>query len=110
MVGIQSNLSWQVECYGKTRSAVCEQIFVAFVGFLSVSHAGVLAHCPKTATVHGGLNSAGEGILPGISNFFIGFAAIKIRRRVNPTNGNVRGGFRINCVVFKRLFRHSCLF
>jgi hypothetical protein len=44
---------------------VRQQIVVAAVRFLGVAHTGVLAHGPKTATVHGGLDAAGVGIFAG---------------------------------------------
>ena len=45
-----------------------EQIFVAAVGLLRVAHAGVLAHGPQTAAIHGGLDAAGVGVLAGIAS------------------------------------------
>ena len=42
-----------------------QQISVAPVGFLGGGEAGVLAHGPEPAPVHGGLDPAGEGIFPG---------------------------------------------
>ena len=42
-----------------------EQVLVALIGFLGVAHAGVLAHGPEAAAIHGGLHAAGIGELPG---------------------------------------------
>ena len=68
MIGIQADLGGQIEGNRKARGAIRQQIFVALVGFLGVAHAGVLAHGPEPAAIHGGLHAAGEGIFAGIAD------------------------------------------
>ena len=42
-----------------------EQVAIALVGFFGAGEAGILAHGPEAAAVHGGLDAAGEGIFAG---------------------------------------------
>src|SRR5580692_10327583 len=55
-------------CVGRSKAT---EILVAFVGFLGVAHAGVLAHGPKASAVHGGLHAASEWILAGIADLAV---------------------------------------
>ncbi len=71
IVGIEADLGGQIEGDREAGGAVGEQVLVALVGFLGVAHAGVLAHGPKAAAVHGGLHAAREGKLAGVSDFAI---------------------------------------
>src|SRR5580692_11204091 len=47
-----------------------EQKFVAAVTLLGVAHAGVLAHGPETASIHGGLDAARKGEFAGKAKVF----------------------------------------
>ena len=93
MVGIEADLRGQIEGDRKSGGAVGQQILVAFVRFLGVAHAGVLAHGPQAAAVHGGLHAAGEGIFAGISDFAFVVGAFEIGGRVERIDRNVGGGF-----------------
>ena len=75
VVGVVADLRGQIEGDGEPGGAVGEQIFVAAVGFFGVAHAGVLAHGPEAAAVHGGLDAAGVGILAGIAEVAVGVEA-----------------------------------
>ena len=69
MVRIEADLSGKVERDGKAGGAVSQQILVAFVRLLGVAHAGVLAHGPQPAAIHGGLHAPGKGVVAGVSDF-----------------------------------------
>ena len=71
MVGVEADLGGQIEGDGETRGAVCQQIFVALIGFFGVAHAGILAHGPEAAAVHGGLHAAGVREIAGIAEIAI---------------------------------------
>ncbi len=66
-VGVHADLRRQIERHRKAGGPVRQQIFVAFVRLFRVPHAGVLAHGPESAAIHGGLDAAGERILAGDS-------------------------------------------
>ena len=99
VIGIQADLGGQVEGDRKSGGAVGEQVFVAFVGFLGVAHAGVLAHGPKTASVHGGLDAAGVGIIARVSDVAVLVAGVEILRSVERPDRNVGGGLGIGGCV-----------
>ncbi len=54
-----------------------EQVFVAFVGFLGGAEAGVLAHGPEAAPVHGRLDAAGVGVFAGQPQLFFVAGVVK---------------------------------
>ena len=95
VIGIHTDLRRQIERNRQSRSAVGQQIFVALVRFLGVAHAGVLAHGPQAAAVHGGLHAAGEWIFPGIADFALVVGAFEIGRSVERLYRDVRGGFNL---------------
>ena len=95
MVRIEANLSGKVECDREPGGAVGQQVLVAFVGLLGVAHAGVLAHGPQPAAVHGGLHAPGEGIIAGVSDFAFLVAGVQIGGRVQSADGDVGGGFGV---------------
>ena len=74
-----------------------QQIFVAFVGFFGVTHAGVLAHGPEAAAIHGGLHAARERKLAGIAHVGIVVPAFKVGRGVERMRRNV---FKLGGVAF----------
>ena len=65
VVGVIADLGGEIEGYGEARGAVGEQEFVTAIGLFCVAHAGVLAHGPEAAAIHGGLDAAGVGVLAG---------------------------------------------
>ena len=71
MVGVVAYLGGQVEGHGESRLALFQQIPVASIGLLCRGVAGVLAHGPEPAPVHGGLNAAGKGVLPGVAQVLL---------------------------------------
>ena len=72
VVGVIADLGGEIEGDGEAGGAVREEEFVAAVGLLGVAHAGVLAHGPEAAAVHGGLDAAGEGVLAGVVEVAVG--------------------------------------
>ena len=99
MIGIQADLGGQVEGDGEAGGAVGQQIFVAFVGFFGVAHAGILAHGPEAAAVHGGLDAAGIGIVAGVSDVAVLVSGVQIGRGVERTNRECGRRFRDRRVV-----------
>src|SRR5207302_9703808 len=93
MIGVHSNLGWQVERYRQPRGSMAEQVLVTFVGFLGVAHAGVLTHGPKATAVHSRLHAAGKRELPGIADLLVVIPPLEISRRVQRADGNVGQGF-----------------
>src|SRR6266404_6001323 len=68
-----------------------QQIFVAFVRFLGVTHAGVLPHGPRAAAVHGRLHAAGIGKIAGISSLLAVAPAFEIGWCVERLHFDARG-------------------
>ena len=93
MIGIHADLRGQIKRHGESRGPVGQQILVAFVRFLGVAHAGVLAHGPEASAVHGGLHAARKRIFAGISDLAFVVRAFEIGRSIERLDGNVRGGF-----------------
>src|SRR4030042_3958423 len=67
MVGIVTNLCWKVEGNAQTGLSMLQKIFVSLIRLLRGSESRILAHCPKTTPIHGGLDSPGEWELSGKS-------------------------------------------
>ena len=67
MIGVHADLRGQIEGHGESGSGLAEQIAIALVGFGGGAEAGVLAHGPEAAAVHGGINAAGVGKFAGIA-------------------------------------------
>src|SRR6267143_626017 len=65
VVGIHANLRGQIESDGTPGLALGAEVAIALVGFDGGAEASVLAHGPQAAAVHGGVDTAGEGIFPG---------------------------------------------
>src|SRR5256885_16394031 len=61
MVGIEANLSGQVERHGKPRGALRDEIAVAPVALFGCAETGILPHGPGAAAVHLGIDAAGVG-------------------------------------------------
>jgi hypothetical protein len=59
----RSRSGWAGRRLRSAAGAVREQVVVAAVGLLGGAHAGVLAHGPEAAAVHGGLDAAGVGLV-----------------------------------------------
>ncbi len=72
VVGVVADLGGEIEGDREAGGAVGEEEFVAAVGLFCIAHAGVLAHGPEAAAVHGGLDAAGVGILAGVAEVAVG--------------------------------------
>src|SRR3989338_2522213 len=68
--GVQAHLSGQVKSGGKARLPLGKKPTEALVGLPGGAEAGVLAHGPKPAQVHGFLYVAGTRILAGMAQIF----------------------------------------
>jgi len=77
---------------------VREKIFVALVRFLGVAHAGILAHCPQAAPIHGGLNAARKRKLSRITRIGLIVPAFKIGRSIERMRRDV---FQLLGVAFE---------
>ena len=93
IVGVEPDLGRQVEGHAEPGGALAQQVLVAAVRLLGVAHAGVLAHGPQAAAIHGGLHAAGVGKLSGIAEVAVVIHALEIDGRVQRIDGDVRGGF-----------------
>ncbi len=82
MVRVHADLRRQIKCHGKTCGALGKKIFVALVRFFRVAHAGVLAHGPKAAAIHGGLHAAGKRKVTRITHVPVIAPALKVSRRI----------------------------
>ena len=78
---------------------LAQQVLVAPVGLLGVAHAGVLAHGPQPAAIHGGLHAARVGKLSGIAELLVVAPTLKIGGRVQRLDCDVGG-----CFLFLREF------
>src|SRR5215469_7327939 len=58
MVGVQADLRGEIERDGKASLAFAQEIAIAPVGFDCRAKAGVLAHGPEAAAIHGGVDAA----------------------------------------------------
>ncbi len=64
-IGVVAHLGRQVEGDREAGLPGAEEVVVALVGFLGRAEAGILAHGPEPAAVHGRLHAAGIGVLAG---------------------------------------------
>ena len=65
VVAVVADLRRQVEGHAQPGLALAEQVLETLVGLSGRAIAGVLAHGPEAAAVHGRLHAAGEGVLAG---------------------------------------------
>ncbi len=61
MIGVDADLRGEIEGDGEASLAFAEEVAIALVGFDGAAEAGVLAHGPEAAAVHGGVDAAGIG-------------------------------------------------
>ena len=88
IVRIEAELGGQVEGDAEAGLAAGEQQTVALVALLGGGHAGVLAHGPAAAPVHGRVDAAGVG-----EDARIGQIPGRLRRAVDRLDGDSRIGF-----------------
>jgi hypothetical protein len=77
LVGVVADLRRQIEGDRKALSPLLEKEFVTVVALFCVAHAGVLAHGPEPAAIHGGLNAAREGKFAGEAEVALGEKAVR---------------------------------
>ena len=100
MVGVQADLCRQIEGDGETRGPVGQQIFVAFIRFLGVAHARVLAHGPEASAVHRGLHAASKRVIAGVTDLPIVLPGFEIGWGVERLDGNVGVGLSFGGWLF----------
>ena len=89
MVRVHADLCRQIEGNGQSGGAMREQVLVTLVGFFRVAHAGILAHGPEAATVHGGLHAPRKRELAGVADVAVIVPAFEIGRRIERLGLNV---------------------
>ena len=67
IVGVEAELSREIEGHRQAGRAVGEQVAVALVRLPGARVAGVLAHRPQLPPVHVGVDAAGVGVIPGLA-------------------------------------------
>src|SRR3970282_480168 len=72
----------QVDRDGKSCLPLAEQVAVALVGFFGGTEAGVLAHRPEPAAIHGRLDTPGKRVFAAEAQFTGGVEALHGVRRV----------------------------
>jgi len=80
-------LRGEVEGDGEAGLAFAQKIAVALIGFDGGAEAGILAHGPQTAAVHGGINAAGKREFARIAESRFGVPAGEILFGVEAING-----------------------
>ena len=93
VVRVIADLRREIKGDGQARLPLLQQIAVPLVGLLRCGKAGILPHRPEAPAVHGGLDSAGKRILPGVAKPLL-IAACRILRRVKPFYRDAAGGFK----------------
>jgi len=73
MVRVHADLRGKIEGDGEAGLTLAQEIAIALVGFGGRGEAGVLAHGPEAATVHGGVDAAGERVFARIADGKIPF-------------------------------------
>ena len=91
-IGVVAGLRGQIECHGEAGLSLLKQVLVAAVGLLGGGETGVLAHGPESATVHGGLDAAGEGKARGVANLAGVLRACNIALVIERLDLDFRGG------------------
>ena len=91
MVGVAPHLRRQVKGHRQAGLPLLEQIAVALVRLLSSAKAGVLAHGPEPAAVHGGLDAAGKRVLTREVERFVVVEVSGVRRGVQAFDLSPRG-------------------
>src|SRR5689334_5620584 len=90
MVGVQTDLREKVKGHRQAGRAICEEVLIATVRFLGISHAGILPHGPETPTVHCRLNAACERVFSRIADLCFVVRSFEIGGRVQRLYWNVR--------------------
>ena len=97
VIGVIADLGGQVEGHRKAGLALLQQVAVAPVGFFGGGVAGILAHGPEAAAVHGGLHAAGERVFARKAQLVhVINRRVFAFRRQQPGNGNPGGSFEFS--------------
>ena len=104
IVRVVTDLGRQVECAGKTRRTVFNQVTVTLVGFFGRSETGIHTHRPETAAVHRRLYAAGVRVAARQSQVAVIVKPFDIERGVDFVVLHVRT-FRVFGIHFS-----NCLF
>src|SRR5690348_8634947 len=92
MVRIHADLRRKIESHREAGGAISEQVLVTLVGFLGIPHTGILAHGPKTAAIHGGLNATSKGEIAGVPDLCVVVGVLEIGRCVEGLDGDLGWG------------------
>ena len=92
IVAVQAHERRQIEGGAEAGLALVEQEPEALVGLPRRAEAGELAHGPQPAAVHGGVDAAREGILPGIAEVGFGIEVAEVFGRVQGVDGHAADG------------------
>ncbi len=112
VVGVVAHQRGQVKGSGEAGLPLREEITEALVGIFRGAEAGELAHGPKAAAVHGGMNAARVGRVTGEAELAIRVPVRKIRLRVKAANGVAgnRGELGLSLGIFFKRGLESVLF
>ena len=87
VVGVHADLRGKIEGDREAGLAFAEEVAIALVGFDGAAEAGVLAHGPEAAAVHGGVNAARVREFAGIADGGFGIGGGKIVLCVEAVDG-----------------------
>ena len=90
MVGVHADLRGEIESNREAGLAFAEEIAIALVGFDGGAEAGVLAHGPEAAAVHGGVDAAGVGEFAGVADGGVWVGGGEIGLGVEAVDGEAR--------------------
>ena len=83
IIGVITNLSWQVESAGQASCTGCNQLTITCIGLLSSGETSIHTHGPETATIHGWLYTTSERIHTRIANLlYILICTLYIKRSI----------------------------
>ena len=81
VVGVVATVCREVECDGQTLLAGGNITLIEGVGLFGCGEARVLAHCPRTESIHGSVWSAKVGLYPGcvveVLHAFVGVFSVE---------------------------------
>src|SRR6266704_2090512 len=90
MIRIHADLRGEIEGDGEPGLSLAQKIAIALVGFDGGAEAGVLAHGPEAAAVHGGIDAAGERKFAGITEGGFGIPVGEMFFVVQAIHGKAR--------------------
>ena len=91
VIGIHADLGRKIEGDGEASLTFAEEIAITLVGFDCGAKAGVLAHGPEAAAVHGGIDAASEGEFAGITENGFGIPVGEVFFGIEAIDGNAGG-------------------